>query len=742
MNDGVSSIFDALRYNTTAQDTFISEIIRIIDEHPWAAGVDIDLEMGGGLEHRAASNALFSRIYNTVKAKGKLMNVCLPAMSSMGGSVGGENWCVYPDIDNYCDTAAIMSYGMAWAGSAPGPVSPKSWLDEVYDYAATAMTPSKVFLGMPGYGWRWQIDHTPAPGEYRGTSQTYYGALYWLDGIYNHTGDAPPQPFIPFAAYWDDVNKTPWAMLHVYDYLEAWDYISSQNLVRDQYGAAKYATMYTKDQVVEFDGIVVDRDAYPDVVNEGAVWGYEYSYLTDPQSSLSYNFSVPASGTYDIVAQINFPWFNKNAIGFKLDGGTVQVESESRLWWPYWRRNTWIKIRAGISLSAGSHTLTLTGGVSGAMFCGFRVCSSFTQAPSVGEATYTLSPRHFVDKEGNQASPAGGFVLTVETLRRDPDSALAFYDDFRDTAVINTNFYSIVSGSWAIWRPETELSRPYSQLEGSGDFALAGGGYGDVNLRARFAFVGGAGGKTGIYRGDVSLVLNHATQALELYQGSTLKGSFAMDINITPDDQIRTAPLQHTIEMRIRGSSVRVYSGSARTLRFQATITPGTGGIGIRSERHCKCDLLRLGDAWYYEPSERLEITLPDSTTLDVGRISRTGVTWDSEFQMFRVDSDIEESETRTESISAEFDFMHSNELNLVCGGDYTVTVKAHDINIWLGRLFLGDADGFSLLYYTDVDSLVYFANQAAYRWGLRGLAIWSLGQEDLRIWEALPRLA
>ena len=133
---------------------------------------------------------------------------------------------------------------------------------------------------------------------------------------------------------------------------------------------------------------------------------------------------------------------------------------------------------------------------------------------------------------------------------------------------------------------------------------------------------------------------------------------------------------------------------------------------------------------------------MPDSTTLDVGRISRTGVTWDSEFQMFRVDSDIEESETRTESISAEFDFMHSNELSLVCGGDYTVTVKAHDINIWLGRLFLGDADGFSLLYYTDVDSLVYFANQAAYRWGLRGLAIWSLGQEDLRIWEALPRLA
>ena len=40
-------------------------------------------------------------------------------MTSVGGSVGGENWCVYADLDAYCDTAAIMSYGMSWAGSAP-----------------------------------------------------------------------------------------------------------------------------------------------------------------------------------------------------------------------------------------------------------------------------------------------------------------------------------------------------------------------------------------------------------------------------------------------------------------------------------------------------------------------------------------------------------------------------------------------------------------------------------------------
>ena len=30
--------------------------------------------------------------------------------------------------------------------------------------------------------------------------------------------------------------------------------------------------------------------------------------------------------------------------------------------------------------------------------------------------------------------------------------------------------------------------------------------------------------------------------------------------------------------------------------------------------------------------------------------------------------------------------------------------------------------------------------NEAAYRWKLRGMCMWSLGQEDLRLWEWLPK--
>lgn len=213
-NDGTNSIFAALRDNTDgAQDTFLSEIVRIMEKYPWCDGIDIDLEKGDGYSTHAASTAMFRNIYNTVKGydSSKLMNICLPGMNSINGSVGGENWCVYGDLNAYCDTAAIMSYGMAWAGSAPGAVSPRDWLEGIYDYAVTVMNPEKIFFGLPAYGWNWQIYDLPANlgKTYRGTSNTYYAAKNWMTGQYNFTDDAPPQPFIPILAYWDDYDMVP-----------------------------------------------------------------------------------------------------------------------------------------------------------------------------------------------------------------------------------------------------------------------------------------------------------------------------------------------------------------------------------------------------------------------------------------------------------------------------------------------------------------------------------------------------
>lgn len=746
MNHGTASIFTALRNNTNGAKTmFLSEIVRIMQKYPWCAGVDIDLERGGEFENRTAANALFADIYSTVKSynPAKLVNICLPGMTGVQGSVGGENWCVYADLNTYCDTAAIMSYGMAWAGSAPGPVSPRSWLEGIYNYAITAMSPDKVFMGLPGYGWNWQIHDYPANlgNSYRGVSNTYYAAKNWMTGVYNFTDDAPPQPLIPIIAYWDDHDKVPWALPQVYDYMEGWDAVSRESpITAETYNRRRYLTCYGKTQRSEFGTIFVDRDGDPDSYTGGVVLGNGTITLSSVDGQATYNFTIAQPGVYDVAVSLCYPFWDKNAINVSLDG-SGQTFTENRLWWPYWRKTFWVILANKVSLSAGAHTLTINGGAIGAQFYGFRVCSNFSEAPSVGSATFSLSPRSFKDVDGNMAVPDKGFKLTTEVLRRRPDSGLAWYEDFRDPVTLQSTYWQTLSGSWSVWQdPDAVGSRPYSQLEGSGQLAWKYNNFSDVHIRARLAFPMNGTGRAGVFCGDVFCCINIDAQRIELYQGATLLGSYSASYLKTPDADLRTNPNMYLIEMRKRGNKVRVYSGNSNTLRFTANISSTGGYCGVQSDGPIKCELLRLGDAWTYEPYEAFDVVMPDGSTSSFGRVSRSGITWDAEFNVFTLASDVEEAATRSEDISMDYDFYHSGLLEIPCNADYMAQIVPRDINVWISRLFLGDADGFSILYYQDVDSLVYWSNEAAYRWGLRGIAIWSLGQEDLRLWEALPK--
>jgi len=632
---------------------------------------------------------------------------------------------------------------MAWAGSAPGPVSPRDWLEGIYDYAVSVMSPDKIFMGLPAYGWNWRIHDTPENLgiTYRGVSNTYYAAKYWMTGVYNFTGDAPPQPFIPIVAYWDDYNKVPWALPHVYDYMEGWDAISWEYpLLKGVYNRRRYLTSYGKEQKSEFGTIYIDRNGVPDEYEGNVIITDEMASLGDDQASAEYRFEIREAGYYDIAVQLCFPYWDKNAIIVSLDG-ISKTFSENRLWWPYWRRVCWLTLAKGVFLQEGRHAVSISGGVPGVQFYGFRVCSGFSEYPFAGEASFMLSPRRFKDVNGVMVEPDRGFKLTFEMLRRKPDSALIWYEDFRDRNILPENYWTVLDGEWDVWQePDSTESRPYSQLEGYGKLAWKYDGFSDIHIRARLAFPQNSSGRAGVFLGDIFCCLNYDTQRVELYQGNSLLGSYSASFSKTADADLRANPNMYTIEMRKRGNKVRVYSGAASTLRFTVNVIGGSGYAGYCSDNRTVCELLRLGDAWAYEPYERFDVELPDGNITSFGRLARTGVTWDDEFQVFSVNSDVEESATRSEDISMDYDFFHSRLLTLSCGHDYEVKIIPKDINIWISRLFLGDADGFSILYYQDVDSLVYWANEAAYRWKLRGIAIWSLGQEDMRLWEALPK--
>ena len=50
-----------------------------------------------------------------------------------------------------------MTYDFHWSGGSPGPMAPKSWVEEVMSFAAKQMPSTKLSVGLPAYGRDWFV---------------------------------------------------------------------------------------------------------------------------------------------------------------------------------------------------------------------------------------------------------------------------------------------------------------------------------------------------------------------------------------------------------------------------------------------------------------------------------------------------------------------------------------------------------------------------------------------------------
>ncbi len=613
MNHGWAPIFDSLRNNQTAQNNLLNNLDQLLDDYPYAYGIDIDLERGGAYHNAEASEALFRNIRDVCHAKGRKVNADLPAMIGLNRSVGDENWCRYEQLGKILDHICIMSYGMAWTGSAPGPVSPRDWLEGTYTYATSVCSSSKISMGLPAYGFAWRIHDKPPfdniPGGYRATVATYYGAQLYLNGTWVH--DPAPQHHIPWLAFRDPYEHTPYALLHVYDWAEATGYDTATKVAASTYNRRDYLTRYGKP------------------VGE-----------------------------------------------------------------PLW--------------------------------------SIANQTEPAAQATYTLSPRKFRDRNGDWVGPKNGFTLTLELLQRPPESALIWDDDFRTAEIVASDFYAR-SGAWSQW-PAENWDRQYSQARGSGTLDLAHNfNQSSLHVQARLQFP--YSGIAGVHIGGIRAEITTAGRLRITRGGYTLAST-----TVTPPPVGRPAGQGRVvIGLRIRGSRARLYYGHTEQhvpLRLTAQIPTSAldGSVGLWAANTTWFDHLRVGDGWWYQPREAVQVEyLGQQQTL--GRISRTGVTWDEGRNIFRPNSDIEEHETRTEEISPDWDFAHTP-IDIEVGQTQQVAIHPLDVGCWMGRIFLVDAQGASILWYSDVESTAYWADRANHEYQLDGVCLWALGQEDLRLWE------
>lgn len=97
--------------------------------------------------------ALVKELSASLRAQNKILSVSTPYVLDPAGKQRGYYVYAWAAIAPYIDRLRIMTYD--YSVSKVGPIGPISWAERTVQYAVKVMPPSKVFVGIAGYGRDW-----------------------------------------------------------------------------------------------------------------------------------------------------------------------------------------------------------------------------------------------------------------------------------------------------------------------------------------------------------------------------------------------------------------------------------------------------------------------------------------------------------------------------------------------------------------------------------------------------------
>ena len=152
--------FAGMLSNGDRRRAHINTLVRLADRYN-LRGLDLDYESinFGSASAKQTVRSQYPTLVNALEAKlqadGRMLSVTVAARRS----VNDPNWMVfdYAALGAAADRIRVMTYDYHWSGGAPGPMAPKSWVDEVMSFASRQMPSTKLSLGLPAYGRDWFV---------------------------------------------------------------------------------------------------------------------------------------------------------------------------------------------------------------------------------------------------------------------------------------------------------------------------------------------------------------------------------------------------------------------------------------------------------------------------------------------------------------------------------------------------------------------------------------------------------
>lgn len=153
-------VLKAIFADPARRATLIERLVALAVEHDYD-GINLDFEAGAP-EDRDALSAFVADLAGALHRAGRKLSVDVsPKFRDVAGHPR-STFYDYRVISEHADWVWVMSWGLHWQTSRPGPIAPADWLRKVYDYVATMPLKHKFVMGLPLYGFDWPAGGGPA----------------------------------------------------------------------------------------------------------------------------------------------------------------------------------------------------------------------------------------------------------------------------------------------------------------------------------------------------------------------------------------------------------------------------------------------------------------------------------------------------------------------------------------------------------------------------------------------------
>ena len=118
-------------------------------------GINIDME-NLYLTDRDSFSLLIKKLSDALHRDGKVVTVSVPANTGDSRANPWSPWFDYEKLGLYADRLMIMTYDEHNPRTKPGSTASVNWTEATIRYALKhGVPPSKILLGIAGYGWDW-----------------------------------------------------------------------------------------------------------------------------------------------------------------------------------------------------------------------------------------------------------------------------------------------------------------------------------------------------------------------------------------------------------------------------------------------------------------------------------------------------------------------------------------------------------------------------------------------------------